>query len=161
AQLTVRSLEDRTTPVAGTMDLSFGGGDGIVKFNLPGYYAVHPASLAALPDGKILLAGLADSPSSGHAIVLRLNADGSLDTSYGGGDGYPETQFGGQNANFTGVAVGPDGKAVATGSVLRSGQWTVVTVRFNADGAIDPTFGTDGFVITDFTSNEEGGTGVV
>ena len=46
ARPTLTRLEDRTTPPAGTMDASFGGGDGIVNFNLPGFIAVRAEGVA-------------------------------------------------------------------------------------------------------------------
>ena len=51
----------------------------------------------------------------------------------------------------------PDGKIVATGTVRFGGQFTVVTARFNPDGSSDLLFGTNGFVSTDFTVQEEHG----
>src|SRR5262245_49576256 len=156
----LRPLEDRTAPTAGLMDQSFGGGDGIVTFNLPGLFGVDARAVAVQSDGKSVPAGQADSPSSGHAIVYRLNVDGSLDTTFSN-DGFTTTQFGGAQAYFQGVAVQQDGKIVATGSVRFGGAFTIVTARYNSDGTPDTSFGTNGFVTTDFTANEEGGYRVV
>ena len=155
-RLTLQPLEDRTTPVAGTMDTSFGGGDGIVKFNLPGFFTVDARGVAVQPDGKTVIAGRANSSSDNHAIVYRLNIDGTLDTTFSG-DGFTTTQFGGATAHFDAVALQPDGKIVATGTVRFGGQFTVVTARFNPDGSSDLLFGTNGFVSTDFTVQEEHG----
>src|SRR5262245_25897447 len=156
----LRPLEDRTAPTAGLMDKSFGGGDGIVTFNLPGFFNVDARAVAVQPDGKMVLAGLASSPTNAHAVVYRLNDDGSLDNTFSD-DGFTTTQFGGAEAFFQGVAVQPDWKIVATGSVRFGGAFTVVTARFNSDGTPDTSFGTNGFVTTDFTANEEVGSAVI
>ncbi|MBO0699302.1 MAG: hypothetical protein J2P46_12975 [Zavarzinella sp.] len=120
-RLALRPLEDRTVPTAGTLDTSFGGGDGIVKFSLAGFFTVNAHGVAVQPDGKTVLAGLANSPSDDHAIVYGLNIDGSLDTSFSG-DRFTTTQVGGTRAQFNGVALQADGKIVATGAVGDGGS---------------------------------------
>src|SRR5262245_36091622 len=111
AHLTIRPLEDRTCPAGGLMDPSFGGGDGIVRFDLPGFSGVAALGVATLPDGKTVLAGYGDSTRK-EAVVYRLNVDGTLDTSFGGGDGFSSIAITGQDAYFYDVEVQPDGKIV-------------------------------------------------
>lgn len=96
------------------------------------------------------------------ALVLGLPAvavaaPGDLDPSFDG-DGRVVTDLGGF-AGAEGMAVQPDGRIVTIGygySDETSGDFTLT--RYNADGSLDPTFGGDGIVTTDFVgaNNDEG-----
>jgi uncharacterized delta-60 repeat protein len=57
------------------------------------------------------------------------------------------------------VAVQPDGKILAIGSVMNptTGQDFAV-VRYNPDGSLDPSFGSGGMVTTDFSGGSDQGT---
>lgn len=75
----------RLTP-DGNPDPSFGG-DGTVVTDVGGLDDI-PAALAVQADGKVVLAGyaeLSDSPLSRTAVVVRYNADGTPDTTFGAG----------------------------------------------------------------------------
>jgi uncharacterized delta-60 repeat protein len=156
SQLMLWKFEDRIAPVAGTLDPSFGGGDGIAKFDLPGYYSVEARGVAVQPDGKTVLAGKADSPSGLQAAVFRLNVDGTLDTSFSA-DGVATVAIDGQNAQFYDTALQSDGKIVASGSVGWGSNFMVLVARFDANGTLDTTFDGDGMVTTDLTPRDENG----
>ncbi len=64
------------------------------------------------PDGKLVLAGY----SSRRAVVVRLNEDGSLDSSFGG-DGMVDSALPGKTVRATNVLLQADGKLVISGSV--------------------------------------------
>jgi len=106
--------------------------------------------MAVQPDGKIVLAGLAE-PSFG--AIVRLNSDGSPDRGFGGGDGIViDRRF----RPFTALAIQPDGKIVAgswEGSE-RAGR-TALLARYLPDGSPDPSFGDHGVV--DSNRLSEGG----
>ena len=92
-------------------------------------------------DGKILVAG-----GAGNAFVLRVNSDGSLDTTFGGGDGIAVIDLGGNAERFNDLAVAPDGKIIAAGN---ASDTDYLIVRFKADGTPDTDSGfggTDGIV---------------
>src|SRR5687768_5350393 len=110
-------LEDRVTPSG--LDPSFGI-DGRVRLPVdqPGSNAfdeVH--DVVALPDGRILFAGLAQSHLSSYsAAVGRLNADGTPDPTFSGdgvavlnGIWFPTVR----------LAASPDGGAVVVGEGWR------------------------------------------
>lgn len=68
----------------GTIDTTFGGGDGTVTLR------TYLAALAVRPDGRLLVAGSSDGPDAGtndDVIVYGFLANGAVDTSFGGGDG--------------------------------------------------------------------------
>src|SRR5438128_287792 len=94
APLAVEHLEDRTTPVAGFLDPSFGtNGIAITGFPVQGTFDVEAEAhaMAVQPDGKIVIAGstpnltVASGTDDLDMFAARLNPDGSLDTSFGNG----------------------------------------------------------------------------
>jgi uncharacterized delta-60 repeat protein len=138
----------RFTP-AGTLDTSFGGGDG--KVSIPEVEDGQIVDIELQPDGKILVLGAGTiqegAVSRGSYIVARLTPSGTLDTSFGGGDGWAEYRAGNGITGSPvaiGVQPGTNGKIVVAGNALfQSGGW-VNLQRLNADGAIDTTFGAGG-----------------
>jgi uncharacterized delta-60 repeat protein len=123
----------------GTLDPSFGTG-GIFQTSLSG----GGGAIAIQPDGKYVVTGSA----AGGMTVLRHMPDGSLDPSFSG-DGIATKQVGTSTSNARSLVIQPDGKILAGGiSTFGSGsiQYDFAVVRFNADGTIDSTFGTDGAV---------------
>src|SRR5262249_24196461 len=130
----------------GTLDTSFGVGGKAINV-APGMRFLNGAMLS-LPDGKILTAG---SGFNGVALsfeVVRLNADGSLDTTFGSG-GTVFTNFGGNGDPYA-IARQSDGKIVVAGyhADATTGAHTLALARYTADGVLDPTFGTGGIVQT-------------
>jgi uncharacterized delta-60 repeat protein len=140
---------------AGDPDPSFDG-DGKVILPLG---ANNPGiAVAVQGDGKILVAG--GGLANGLA-VSRLNADGSLDTSFGTNG--TATFDAGHPTTTNAMNVGPDGKIVLVGTVQVSGTNSDVSLaRANADGTPDLTFDSSGGARdADFTSNDDLGLAVV
>ena len=127
------ALERRILFAAGDLDTSFGGGDGIVAATIGSTY-----DSVLQPDGKLVVVGLSGGTGSRTATVARFNTDGSLDRSFGGGDGVTNVLVPGlDNSLFSEVALLPDGKILAAGDGV---------ARFNPDGSLDRSFGGgDGF----------------
>jgi uncharacterized delta-60 repeat protein len=128
----------------GVVDVSFGvGGVATVPF---GTYTGGPSAIAQQPDGKILLGGSANGVTGfTDFVVARLDADGVLDASFGA-SGIVTTDLTGNNDYLQSLALQPDGRIVV-------GGWTnaalgFVVARYDADGALDATFGTGGHVFT-------------
>ena len=64
-------------------DTTFGGGDGVVE--LAGQRVpLDIVNIKVIDGGKILLAGHSGGATGADFTVARLNADGSLDASFGG-----------------------------------------------------------------------------
>jgi len=124
----------------GSLDTSFSGdGKAIIPASAS---SDNGYSVALQADGKILIAG---SGSNGGAdvCVVRLNADGSLDTSFGG-DGTVLIPVGSSNDYGYSVAVQADGKIVVAGYSVNSGATDFSVIRLNADGSLDTGFSGDG-----------------
>ena len=150
----------------GSLDTTFGGGDGLAPVIRPERAEGHrAASLAPSPDGKFVVAGISGiSPGFGVG-VSRFNPDGGIDTTFGGGDGAAiARESGGAFPAFDdtaqAVVVLPDGKVLTAGvrsapNLFADGATReVLLVRFNPDGSLDTTFGGDGRVTRDLGGDE-------
>lgn len=141
----------------GSLDTSFGGGNGIGTATVLGSAWVN--DLAMQEDGKFLVAGY-DGGSLDDFALVRFNADGTVDTTFGGGDGHVVTDLGGDD-DGAGVVVQEDGRIVQAGWSNASGNDDFAVVRYNSDGTQDETFGADG-TLGDFSPTYiEGGAAVV
>ncbi|HEX5637920.1 MAG TPA: hypothetical protein VFY78_12580, partial [Gammaproteobacteria bacterium] len=130
----------------GTVDSSFGGGDGIVLVN-PGLNTSHGHAIAVQPDGRILVTGDANGTSIDLA-VLRFNSDGSADTTFDT-DGVLTTDIGGFQDIGYAIALQPDRKILVAGSSGVSGSGNDFAVlRYLADGSLDTSFSSDGITTT-------------
>ncbi|QKZ24724.1 calcium-binding protein [Streptomyces chartreusis] len=142
----------------GSVDTSFGGGDGEVVTDFENGNDVAQR-VAIQPDGKIVVAGRHQETDDEFAgccwfTVARYNADGSVDTSFGGGDGWVSPGLAGGAEEAVGVAVQPDGRIVAG---AYAGGWFAV-LRYLSDGTPDSTFGGgDGLTMTAFSDTGGGG----
>ncbi|MGQ0592156.1 MAG: hypothetical protein ACT4QB_05760 [Gammaproteobacteria bacterium] len=125
----------------GSLDASFGAGGFVVESGILG------SALVLQPDGKLVAAGGGDAPGSGDQL-FRFNPDGTLDTSFGDG-GRMGLNFGGPS-DLSALVLQPDGKLVAAGAVDPFFSGDFLLARFNPDGSLDTSFGTGGFVVTDF-----------
>jgi uncharacterized delta-60 repeat protein len=151
--------------VDGSLDTTFGGGDGIVTTPVgPAFSRDEGLSVTVQSDGKIVVVGSAQnstafpppgSPQATDIAVVRYNADGSLDTTFGGGDGVLTTEIGTLLLADVAhdVVVQLDGSIVVAGYTALTGPPNMVTdfalVRYMASGALDTTFGGgDGIVTT-------------
>ncbi|MCZ4608505.1 calcium-binding protein [Streptomyces sp. Lzd4kr] len=142
----------------GSVDTSFGGGDGEVVTDFENGNDVAQR-VAIQPDGKIVVAGRHQETDDEFAgccwfTVARYNSDGSVDTSFGGGDGWVSPGLAGGAEEAVGVAVQPDGRIVAG---AYAGGWFAV-LRYLSDGTPDSSFGGgDGLTMTAFSDTGGGG----
>jgi uncharacterized delta-60 repeat protein len=135
----------RRYTAAGALDSSFGGGDGAVET------PIVAEAVEVQPDGKILLGGHNFTGIlSSIAAVARLNADGSIDRTFGGGDGVAEIPAGNSisPSDFVrDIELAPGGKIVAVGVAVPVGEelrTAFMAARLNPDGSMDQTFSRDG-----------------
>ena len=131
----------------GTLDPTFGsGGKRVVDFGSDDE-SVHGAALQ--PDGKIVLAG----DSRLQPAVVRLKANGALDTSFDG-DGKKLFSWG-AIGRVTAVVIAPNGKILLGGFSGPEGG-NIQVARMTAKGALDTTFGAGGIATVDFGGTEFG-----
>lgn len=103
------------------------------------------AAVEVLPDGKILIAGDTNASGGKDLTVIRLNPNGTLDTTFGTG-GSVLLDLGAADDSFTSLAVQTDGKILLGG--MSAGQFFVS--RLQPNGATDASFGTAGMALTTF-----------
>ena len=106
-------------------------------------------AVAIQADGKIVVAGSADvSPKGKSFAVVRYNADGSLDGTFGTG-GKVITSFGSQSDEAFAVVVQADGKIVLGGHYRSATQGLdFALARYEANGTLDAGFGVNGLATT-------------
>lgn len=129
----------------GSLDTSFDG-DGIAITSVGMGSTVH--SISVLPDGKIIAVGdtaLTDFSNFDYALV-KYKTDGSLDTTFGT-NGRVATELGSTEFAYD-SAILANGKIIVVGDyrdALSNQKWATI-LRYNADGSLDTTFGTNGKV---------------
>jgi uncharacterized delta-60 repeat protein len=146
----------------GSLDSSFGTGGIVVTPITPTGVTTSNAggsSVLVQPNGAILEGGTATGPN-GYAdpLVARFNASGTPDTTFGGGAGYTLVDLGGQSG-ISAIALQPNSQIVAAGRLATaSSTHEFATIRLNADGSLDTTFGTNGAATTQVLYDEYGAT---
>jgi uncharacterized delta-60 repeat protein len=140
----------------GTLDPTFGQAGAVIFFEGSGGHAPSSASRAVIqqPDGKLVVAGFREVPSSMSAgtLLVRFLPDGELDPAFGVG-GMVMTNIG-IPAFANALLQQPDGKLVIAGSRAASGSTDMLLARYLPDGRVDPGFGSGGLVITDAVGTE-------
>jgi len=138
----------------GTLDTSFGS-VGIVKT------AIGPSSdygyqITKQIDDKFLVSGWFNKGNNFYSIFLvRYNLDGSLDTTFGGGDGIVTQSFREVEDKSYSVLVQADGKIVISGTSWFSTIKTdLFLLRYLSDGSIDYTFGIANLPSKTYTENQ-------
>ena len=138
----------------GSLDSSFGT-DGRVQTAIS---ENRDAALAVglQPDGKIVVAGSTENTSRIFAVA-RYNSDGSLDRSFGK-KGKITSDILGRSSEARALAIQPNGKVIVAGYAVNTIPFLhsdFALVRYNNDGSVDSTFGSSGFVTTDFFGQED------
>jgi uncharacterized delta-60 repeat protein len=134
----------------GSLDTSFGSGGEVVTNIGPtdGPGAFRQASLVQ-GDGKIVVAGnvYVNNSSTREFALARFNTDGSLDATFGSGGVVYTAITGalGDSAEALAVALQSNGDIVAGGA---SGGYEWALARYTPSGALDPSFGSGGIVLT-------------
>ncbi|WP_299819832.1 T9SS type A sorting domain-containing protein [uncultured Pontibacter sp.] len=109
------------------------------SFNLAQGFDNRTSAMILQPDGKIIVGG-AFTKFNGIARrnIARLNADGSLDTSFDPGSGFKKDY---QDSGVGSLAIQPDGKIVVGGNFTSfNGTARHYIARLNADGSLDASF---------------------
>ncbi len=93
------------------------------------------------PDGKYVMAGWSDSAGTRDFAVIRYNFDGSLDTTFGSGNGYVITTVGSGADEAQDVRILANGKILVMGYALNGSSNDIAFVQYNSDGSLDTSFG--------------------
>jgi len=129
----------------GCVDSSFGGA---------GYVTTHIFDLdnqgnavELQSDGKILVAGSAKNDTLTSFALIRYNADGTLDPSFGTG-GIATPYFGNVTNVANALTIQSDQKIIAGGYARTGTKTSFCLARYEANGILDPSFGTGGIIST-------------
>jgi len=129
----------------GSLDTTFGTGG---RVTTPvGIDSTGASALVLQPDGKLVAAGQASTGATYDFVLVRYNANGTLDASFGTG-GAVTTPVGVGYDAVSSLVVQPDGKLVAAGYTATGATYAFALVRYHADGTLDAGFGVEGAVVT-------------
>lgn len=140
----------------GTLDTSFGlnqSGVSVIPIGIR-YDVAYAVALQA--DNKIVVAGFTinDANIGTDFAVIRLNCDGTLDTTFGcDATGKVIIKFGGADNIARAVKIQKNGKIVVAGWSNVSGSYDFALIRLTPEGILDTTFGINGKVLTPFVDN--------
>lgn len=106
------------------------------------------ADLQFQADGSIVIAGYSYNGIDNDLLVMRLTAEGLLDTTF---NTHGTVRFDGGKGHDFGLrlAVQTDQRIVVTGGSQNASDYDIMVVRFDTFGALDQTFGTNGIVLLD------------
>src|SRR4029453_12035837 len=135
----------------GALDPTFGTGGKVVTDLGPSDWV---EALALQRDGKLVVAGVVQEIAAfeSHVALARYDSGGRLDATFDG-DGKVVSNFGSTSESAQAVAIQPDGRIVVAGtSSSRERASDFLVARYNADGALDTSFGTGGKTLLDFST---------
>lgn len=134
----------------GSLDTSFGtSGKTLIDFYSRTDYA---KDLAILSNGKIIVAGSCYNQGLKDFCVCRLNADGTLDTTFGtSGKVSYNIQATDRDDEVRKVHIQNDGKIIVTGETDLN---KFAAIRLEQNGTLDTTFGTGGKITTSFAGTD-------
>ena len=135
----------------GTLDITWAAnsalGAGKVMTPIGSGYALA-TTIALQSDGKALLAGRCVIV----ICMLRYNADGTLDASFGNSGTILSSV---QSESADAMAVQPDGKIVLVGKCVNSFLNQFCALRYNANGTPDTSFNNTGKIVTTISGGSE------
>jgi uncharacterized delta-60 repeat protein len=137
----------------GSLDTAFGtNGEVITDFNGKDDYA---NAIQVLNDGSFLVAGFATHKGSYDFALAKYNSNGSLDMAFGT-NGKVMTDFNRANDYASAMQVLNDGSILVAGSTPTNGKgYDFALAKYNSNGVLDMTFGTNGKVTTDFNGGND------
>jgi uncharacterized delta-60 repeat protein len=135
----------------GNLDSNFGI-DGIARINYS--FAYHSVACLFLADTAIVMVTVDNTPT--NFVLAMMDSSGNPHPAFGN-SGIVETEFEGKY-NFSGgesLALTADGKIILAGTTPNSDPTKFSVFRFNVNGVIDSTFGTDGRTDIEFGTGSD------
>ncbi len=136
----------------GTIDTTFGNNGMVLTAVDTGGDVINTQIIQ--PDGKILLSGYASDGVHYYLPLMRLNPNGSIDTTFGINGLVSQDITDAPYPTCQSIVLQPDGKIVAVGNSAKS-----FISRFNSDGSLDTTFNNTGYNVCDFNPDQNNDVG--
>ena len=143
----------------GSLDATFGGGDGVVTTNFATGSYDEALDVSVDAAGSVVVAGTSTTGTQSDVAVARYLDDGSLDAAFDG-DGKVVTDVGGGADAGNALAITADDGVVVAGGAFTGSTTDFAAVRYTAAGALDASFDGDGIVTTDFVGGNDVATGI-
>lgn len=141
----------------GNPDATFNS-DGKVFIDVSGDHTSYGSASGIVQDfdNKLVVAGWSNVGFTRDVVLVRLNANGSIDSAFGNA-GMVITDMGGFEYGYS-LVMQPDGKWVVAGEAFSSTTFSedFYLWRYNVDGSVDTGFGDAGVAIADFRGPVEG-----
>ncbi|WP_309640959.1 T9SS type A sorting domain-containing protein [Flavobacterium sp.] len=138
----------------GSLDNTFDS-DGIVTTAI-GTSDDRGTALTLQNDGKIVVAGFSDNGTDNDFALVRYNPNGSLDTTFDS-DGRVTTAIAASYDIAHALLIQSDGKILVAGETFNGIDNDFALVRYNTNGSLDNTFGTDGITTTPIGPEDDNG----
>jgi uncharacterized delta-60 repeat protein len=142
---------------SGSLDTTFGSGGMVITNPTSGQEDVG-SDVAEQSNGQIIVTGRAGTGSAANLLVMRYNSNGTLDSTFGT-SGKTTVDWDGERDLGKAVRILSNGQILVAGRVTLSDDQGIGLVRFNSDGSLDTTFGSNGGaggkVYTDLTSGND------
>ncbi len=128
----------------GSLDTTFDGdGKVTISFNefMEGGYTEYLSVLKVANDGKIVMAGRAvNSGVDDRFILARINADGSLDTTFGTNGRFVDVSLFSNRDSINDMVILPDGKIVVAGTLINFIGNFRIAIKYNINGGREWTY---------------------
>jgi uncharacterized delta-60 repeat protein len=131
-------------PLNPLLDPTFGS-NGMTLIHPPGTNNDTMRATAHQADGKVLLAGTTSAQlgEAGEALLVRVNPNGSIDSSFGDG-GRVIAPLGPLHTEFNAVSVDAQGRIMVVGMIDDLPGRRLFVARYQSNGTLDATFGNGG-----------------
>lgn len=127
---------------AGELDTTYGN-NGMVSIQMGTSSMIN--GIAVQRDGKLVLAGVSEDPTTKQDfVVIRLNTDGSTDSSFGSMGKVRIPLSTADNDIAHGVVVRDNGDILVVGETRIGSQFSTDVICLNQYGDLNPAFGNDG-----------------
>lgn len=140
----------------GTLDNSFGQNGRVLISQLLSNFLRQTEpdpspDLVLQPDNKIVVASFALVNNLPHFALARLNANGTLDKTFGNNGIVITPSFANQSTDLANrISIQSDGKLLVGGNTTTNNLPTFAVARYNTNGTLDKTFGNNGQVVVPF-----------
>lgn len=135
----------------GHLDPSFAD-NGISLIEIPSL-SVDVVTAEMLDSGDILIVGNTSDQSSQNLILVKVDAQGNVDTDYAS-NGYAVFDFQQGNEFASSLLVQTDGKVIVAGRQEIAARSSMLVARFDTSGSLDTSFSEDGIVILSVSEND-------